>query len=73
MDKSDPNSLVSDYTRFFPIGLLLNDNVINILFIGGGGFSGPKYFLDNYPNLSVDVVEIDPKVVDVAREYFFLE
>ena len=72
MDKSDPNSLVSDYTRFFPIGLLLNDNATNILFIGGGGFSGPKYFLDKYPNLSVDVVEIDPKVVDVAREYFFL-
>lgn len=72
MDKSDPNSLVSDYTRFFPVGLLLNDNATNILFIGGGGFSGPKYFLDKYPNLSIDVVEIDPKVVDVAREYFFL-
>lgn len=28
--------------------------------------------MDKYPNLSIDVVEIDPIVVDVAREYFFL-
>ena len=28
--------------------------------VGGGGFSGPKYFLATYPNATVDVVEIDP-------------
>jgi len=73
MDKADPYSLESDYTKFFPLGLLLNDNATRVLFIGGGGFSGPKYFMQYYPNVSVDVVEIDPQVVEVARKYFFLD
>lgn len=46
-------------------------NVSSALFIGGGGFSGPKQFLAAYPNATVDVVEIDPAVVDVARDWFF--
>jgi spermidine synthase len=73
MDKADPYSLESDYTKFFPLGLLLNDNTTRVLFIGGGGFSGPKYFTQYYPNVSVDVVEIDPQVVEVAKKYFFLD
>lgn len=73
MDKSDPNTLESKYTKFFPLGLMLKENVSKVLFIGGGGFSGPKYFLQNYPHVIVDVVEIDPKIVEVAKAYFFLE
>jgi spermidine synthase len=73
MDKLDPYSLESDYTKFFPLGLLLNDNTTRVLFIGGGGFSGPKYFMQHYPNITVDVVEIDPQVVEVAKKYFFLD
>jgi len=73
MDKSDPNTLESRYTKFFPLGLMLKENVSKVLFIGGGGFSGPKYFLQNYPHVIVDVVEIDPKIVEVAKAYFFLE
>ena len=73
MDKLDPYSLETDYTKFFPLGLLLNDNTTRVLFIGGGGFSGPKYFMQYYPNVSVDVVEIDPQVVGVAKKYFFLD
>jgi spermidine synthase len=73
MNKVDPYSLESDYTKFFPLGLLLNDNTTRVLFIGGGGFSGPKYFTQYYPNVSVDVVEIDPQVVEVAKKYFFLD
>ncbi|VFJ14307.1 spermidine synthase [Candidatus Nitrosocosmicus franklandus] len=73
MDKSDPYTLESKYTKFFPLGLLMNENATKVLFIGGGGFSGPKYFLQNYPEISVDVVEIDPKIVEVAKDYFFLD
>ena len=73
MDKLDPYSLESDYTKFFPLGLLLNDNTTRVLFIGGGGFSGRKYFMQHYPNITVDVVEIYPKVVEVAKKYFFLD
>ena len=42
----------------------------HVLFVGGGGFSGPKYFLKTYPNVTVDLAEIDPVVIDVAKKYF---
>ncbi len=68
----DPYALVFPYTRFFELGLALNPEASKTLFVGGGGFSGPKYFLKNYPHVSVDVVELDPDVVEVARKFFML-
>lgn len=70
MYNDNPNELVIDYTKYFPLGFLFSPAAKNILFVGGGGFSGPKYFLQNYPNVTADVVEIDPVVLDVAKKYF---
>ncbi len=72
MYKDDPNELVLTYTKYFKLGFAFNDDVKNVLFVGGGGFSGPKSFLDTYPDVNIDVVEIDPDVIDVARNYFYL-
>ena len=72
MYKDDPNELVVTYTKYFHLGLVFNEDVKNVLFVGGGGFSGPKSFLDTYPDVQIDVVEIDADVIDVARKYFFL-
>jgi len=66
------NSAVFNYTDYFNMGFILNPDIEKILFIGGGGFSGPKQFLEYYPWVTVDVVEIDPDVVEVAREFFYL-
>jgi spermidine synthase len=46
------------------------DSVNRVLVIGGAGFSIPKRFLAEYPNVTVDVVEIDPEVVSAAKKYF---
>jgi len=70
MDLQNPNRTVFPYTDYFHIGLLLNPNITHVLFIGGGGFTGPKAFLRDYPNIAVDVAEIDPEVVQVAEQYF---
>jgi predicted membrane-bound spermidine synthase len=72
MSVSDPYRLVFAYTRFFELGPALNPNASKALFIGGGGFSGPKYFLKHYPELEVHVVELDPAVVEVAERFFEL-
>jgi spermidine synthase len=72
MNKDNPTELAAAYTKFFPIGFVFNPSAKNVLFVGGGGFSGPKYFLKNYPDVTVDVVEIDPGVIDVAKRYFNL-
>jgi spermidine synthase len=69
MNKDNPTELLI-YTKYFPLGFIFNPSAKKVLFVGGGGFSGPKYFLKTYPNVAVDVVEIDPVVIDVAKKYF---
>ena len=69
MNKTNSDALTY-YTTFFPTGLLFNTNAENVLFAGGGGFIGPKAFLSAFPKMNVDVVELDPVVIDVAKRYF---
>ena len=48
-------------------------HVKRVAMLGGGGFSYPKYLVAHYPELSVDVVEIDPMVVSLAQRWFYLD
>ncbi len=70
MDLRNPDRIVYTYTGYFHLGFLFSSEIRNVLFIGGGGFSGPKRFLRDYDWITVDVVEIDPDVIQVAKEYF---
>jgi spermidine synthase len=75
MDRGDPDRHVFAYTRYFHLPYLFvddPDDIDRVLFIGGGGFTGPKRFATEY-NATIDVAEIDPAVVDAARRYFRLE
>jgi spermidine synthase len=75
MDLQHPNRHVFEYTRYFHMPYLFAEDpgeIDRVLFIGGGGFTGPKRFADEY-NATVEVVEIDPEVIEVAREYFRVE
>ena len=71
MDLENPNSLVVSYTKSFHLVDIFG-NLEEVLFVGGGGFSGPKNFLSLYPDIQVDVVEIDPKVIQAAKDFFFV-
>ncbi|MFB6112590.1 MAG: spermidine synthase [Halodesulfurarchaeum sp.] len=64
-----PNEHVFTYTRYFHLPLLMTEDVDRVLFIGGGGFTGPRIFADLY-DVEVDVVEIDPEVIAAAKRYF---
>ncbi|MDJ0274009.1 MAG: fused MFS/spermidine synthase [Aigarchaeota archaeon] len=70
-----PDSLPFAYTRLFVLGPLINGKTRNAtaLFIGGGGFSGPKFFASHYPGMRIVAVEVDEKVVEVARRFFHLD
>lgn len=72
MYKDKPEELVNTYTKYFHLGFLFNPNAKDVLFVGGGGFSGPKNFLSMYSDVRIDVVEIDPDVIRAARDYFNL-
>jgi len=39
------------------------------LFIGGGGYTFPRFIEIRYPNAEIDVVEIDPEVTRVSQKY----
>ena len=47
--------------------------VRKVLMLGGGGFSYPKHLISHHPDVSVDVVEIDPTVIAIARRWFYLD
>jgi len=75
MDVEEPTRHVYTYTRYFHLPYLFADDpddIDRVLFVGGGGFSGPKRFTAEY-DATIDVVEIDPEVIRVAREYFRLD
>lgn len=70
MSLRDPSSGAFEYTDFFHVPMVFDPTIRSVLFIGLGGGSGPKAFLRDYPYAKIDVVEIDPMVVRVARKYF---
>ncbi len=72
IDLKHPTELVYEYTKYFNLGMQINPNSTQVLFVGGGGFSGPKFFLANYPRIHIDVAEVDPDVIDTAVKYFGL-
>ena len=45
----------------------------HVVVMGGGGFSLPKYLTTHMKDATVDAIEIDPKIVSLAREHFFLD
>ncbi len=45
----------------------------HVVVMGGGGFSLPKYLATHMRGNVIDAIEIDPKIVSLAREHFFLD
>ena len=58
--------------REFEWAFRLHPAARRVLLIGGGGFAYPRFFLKNYPEKSIDVIELSPTIVEIAREYFGL-
>lgn len=44
-----------------------------VLMMGAGGFAWPKHALMTHPSLHVDVVELDPEIIRIARKHFYLD
>ncbi|MFW6162890.1 MAG: spermidine synthase, partial [Planctomycetota bacterium] len=53
--------------------LLFNPQPESVLIVGGGGGVVPTIFRRDYPEVEIDVVELDPQVVAVADRYFGFE
>jgi spermidine synthase len=65
-----PEYLGFAYTKVAFAGLALVENPRRMLVVGVGGGTMPMFLHKHYPEAAIDAVDIDPDVVQVARDYF---
>jgi spermidine synthase len=75
VDLDDPTFFVYSYEKVFAeiatfVGQSRPD--MNVLFIGGGGYTMPRFLETIYPQSTLEVIEIDPEVTRVATDYLGL-
>ncbi len=67
-----PFHLELDYTRAMSMVLLFLENPKEILFIGLGGGTMPKFFYKFFTKAKLTVLEINLKVIQIAKHFFKL-
>lgn len=75
VDLSDPLHLQYGYERVYAdlVAWKASANPdFRALIIGGGGYTFPCYLETKYPRARIDVIEIDPRLTDLAREHLGL-
>jgi len=61
---------VFDYSKYYKLYELFNSNAKDILLIGGGAYSTAKSFYNEIQDASIEVVEIEPILFELAKKYF---
>jgi spermidine synthase len=69
---SNPDDLVFPYVRMTFAALLANPAPRKAMMIGLGGGTISNVLVTEFPELTIDVAEVDEAVVKVARDYFGL-
>ena len=69
---NDPASLVMEYSQAMMCALLFQPQPARVLLVGLGGGSLVKFLLETCPAASIEVAEINPEIIEVSRNYFFL-
>ncbi len=64
--------IYDSYPQLYDILSNLGD-VNSILVLGGGGFTYPKYYISKYPEKTMDVIEINKKLIDITFQYLYLD
>ena len=61
------------YQRWQPAALLLNPEIDSMLVLGMGSGGSGRYLRRARPGLTVDYVDIDPAIPEIAERFFFFE
>jgi spermidine synthase len=72
MYRGEPFRTRFRYTDYLQLGIAYAPTSRDVLIVGLGGGSAPKRMWRDFPKLEIQVAELDPVVVDVARRYFAL-
>jgi spermidine synthase len=67
---ADPDDMPAPYTQLMTAGVLYPEATKRILMIGLGAGSASTYLTRAMPDAQIDVVELDPGVISVAKQYF---
>jgi len=70
-DLYNPNRHVFDYSLLFMYNLCFNPFPNNVLIVGLGGGTIAKEIKHYFPAVSIDIIEIDPEILEIAKQYFF--
>jgi spermidine synthase len=68
----ETGDLIFDYQHYWRLAEVFSPHLERALFLGAGAFGMPEKVSGRFPDATVDVVEIDPAVVDVGRRFFRL-
>ncbi len=71
MNLNDITASVAEYAQIMLAPILYKQDMKRALIIGLGGADIARKVEMCYPDIVLDVVEIDPAVVNIARDYFF--
>jgi len=72
-DEGSRNDLIFDYFKTAARFVSEYTSAKKIMMIGGAAYQFPKYVLANMPDVSIDIVEIDRMVTELALKYFYLQ
>ncbi len=75
MSKDDPTLLADGYIKVLAEishYVAVRNPSLQALFIGGGGYTLPRYLEATYPQSTLEVAEVDPEVTRVASDYLGL-
>ena len=61
------------YLYYYDLAEVFNSQTKNTLMIGGAAYTYPMHYLKKYPEKTIDVVEIDSKMTQLAQEEFGLD
>ena len=61
------------YSNMMMASLLFCPKPQRLLMVGLGGAAVTNFLNERFPNLKIDVVEIDAKVIEVSKKYFYLQ
>jgi spermidine synthase len=72
IEVADGYRSVIKYPNYLDLAIALNPDAKRVLVLGLGGGAVTKRWWRDYPDMTIDSVEIDPAVISVSRRYFGL-
>jgi spermidine synthase len=73
MNLDNHDELTLSYTRHIMVALPIAQRLQRILIVGLGGACMQRYLRQLLPDATIETIEIDPEIRDVAARFFFLK